>query len=800
MSNLTKKRVHWFEKDNGKVTHDEDVDVLTSADAVTFDDGDTLQRKYDDKVLARTSDVGNLKGLSTTNKSSLVDAVNEVVTSDASNKSSIEKHVANKLNPHGVTKSQVGLGNADNTSDVNKPVSTAQQNAINSALSTAKEYADTKVANLVGAAPETLDTLEEVAQALAENDDVVEALNNAIGTKANQSDFNSHISNKNNPHGVTAEQTPYDKNTSGLNASNVQGAIDELKGTIGNTRKNLLKNTGTTTTINGVTFTVNSDKSVTVSGKSTAVTHFSVGSITFNGNYKLNGCLDGAVGKYCMYLINPYTACFDKDVEFKVTETVTSNVIIYVASGVSVNTTFYPMIRYASITDDTYEPYVEDIDTRIDNAQSDVDLLNNTIGYTKKNLLKLAGNIGDTLTYVGVTVKKTGNNTYTLSGTSTQDTWFEIGYCFSIGTTQQTNNYLELNVNKTYCTSVRVEGTINAPSKNPSIAFQGTSSVSTVNLIDTLNSSTLNNTSGLKRVWISIPNATTLNNVTLKLQLEEGTNATDFEDYVEDVDTRINNAQGDVDLLKGTIGYSKKNLIPYPFKYSTGTGLGITWNDNGDGTMLANGKSTAVTSFEVMSRTNSTLLLKAGTYIVNGCPQGGSESTYRIVVSRTNNGVSEIIASDEGNGATFTLKENTLIGVYIDVLATGVNLNNLTFKPMIRYASITDDTYEPYVEDVQTQLNNIGIQLGNAKCINLMDTSTPGSPWLALKSQIASLPNDCVVFGYINTGPLACYIGYKRAENTYGSFMVLQYLEAYHVALSNGKWYVKKINDAGTEF
>ena len=43
-------------------------------------------------------------------------------------------HIANKSNPHGVTKAQVGLGNVDNTSDANKPVSTAQQAALNSSL------------------------------------------------------------------------------------------------------------------------------------------------------------------------------------------------------------------------------------------------------------------------------------------------------------------------------------------------------------------------------------------------------------------------------------------------------------------------------------------------------------------------------------------------------------------------------------------------------------------------------------------------------------------------------------------
>src|SRR6478736_6274461 len=40
---------------------------------------------------------------------------------------SLASHIANTSNPHGVTKAQVGLPNTDNTSDVNKPVSTATQ-------------------------------------------------------------------------------------------------------------------------------------------------------------------------------------------------------------------------------------------------------------------------------------------------------------------------------------------------------------------------------------------------------------------------------------------------------------------------------------------------------------------------------------------------------------------------------------------------------------------------------------------------------------------------------------------------
>lgn len=43
----------------------------------------------------------------------------------------LTSHTGNKSNPHQVTKAQVGLGNVDNTSDANKPVSAAQQTALN---------------------------------------------------------------------------------------------------------------------------------------------------------------------------------------------------------------------------------------------------------------------------------------------------------------------------------------------------------------------------------------------------------------------------------------------------------------------------------------------------------------------------------------------------------------------------------------------------------------------------------------------------------------------------------------------
>ena len=73
----------------------------------------------------------------------------------------VNNHIANKSNPHTVTKAQVGLGNVNNTSDADKPVSTAQAAAI----------ADAK----------------------------------AAGTAA-QTSINNHAGRKDNPHTVTRAQ------------------------------------------------------------------------------------------------------------------------------------------------------------------------------------------------------------------------------------------------------------------------------------------------------------------------------------------------------------------------------------------------------------------------------------------------------------------------------------------------------------------------------------------------------------------------------------------------------------------
>lgn len=66
--------------------------------------------------------------------------------------SNIQTHIGTTLgNPHNVTKSEVGLANVDNTSDIDKPISTAQQTALDGKIDTADPQFDSgKVGDFVG--------------------------------------------------------------------------------------------------------------------------------------------------------------------------------------------------------------------------------------------------------------------------------------------------------------------------------------------------------------------------------------------------------------------------------------------------------------------------------------------------------------------------------------------------------------------------------------------------------------------------------------------------------------------------
>lgn len=129
--------------------------VMTAKDKSNLDNTVTgLANEITDRTNA-------INALRTELKTYIDEAVGNIDTDLTALETKVNQHIANKSNPHAVTKTQVGLGNANNTSDANKPVSTAQASAI----------ADAK----------------------------------AAGTAA-QTSINNHAGRKDNPHSVTRTQ------------------------------------------------------------------------------------------------------------------------------------------------------------------------------------------------------------------------------------------------------------------------------------------------------------------------------------------------------------------------------------------------------------------------------------------------------------------------------------------------------------------------------------------------------------------------------------------------------------------
>ena len=129
--------------------------------------------------------------------------------------------------------------------------------------------------------------------------------------------------------------------------------------------KNLVPSVAISQKIDGITFTVNEDKSVTVDGTATAVVYIMVAQnliLKAEEEYILSGTPKNLPTGCNMYFYNIATSEFTFDngdgVNISFTTDVQGHIYIRIAEGSTLNNaTFYPMLRKAEITDATYEPY-----------------------------------------------------------------------------------------------------------------------------------------------------------------------------------------------------------------------------------------------------------------------------------------------------------------------------------------------------------------------------------------------------------------------------------------------------------
>ena len=167
-NNLGLKYFRWVKNtEEGSYSRGTDVNVTipaatkTTAGVMTAADKTNLDNTVQGLANEITNRTNAINALRTELKTYVDDLIADTGSDVTALETKVNNHIANKSNPHTVTKTQVGLGNVNNTSDANKPVSTAQATAI----------ADAK----------------------------------AAGTAA-QTSINSHAGRKDNPHVVTRAQ------------------------------------------------------------------------------------------------------------------------------------------------------------------------------------------------------------------------------------------------------------------------------------------------------------------------------------------------------------------------------------------------------------------------------------------------------------------------------------------------------------------------------------------------------------------------------------------------------------------
>lgn len=112
--------------------------LLTDGSPILLAENDGLYSQADDKTITINQASAFAAGVMSSSDKTKLDGLKsqaEIDTTINNVQSNLTTHINNKANPHQVTKEQVGLSNVDNTSDANKPISTATQNALNGKFS-----------------------------------------------------------------------------------------------------------------------------------------------------------------------------------------------------------------------------------------------------------------------------------------------------------------------------------------------------------------------------------------------------------------------------------------------------------------------------------------------------------------------------------------------------------------------------------------------------------------------------------------------------------------------------------------
>jgi len=216
---------------------------------------------------------------------------------------------------------------------------------------------------------------------------------------------------------------------------------------VGGSGKNKLQVTATSTTVNGVIFTVNSDGSVKAKGKANARVIFPVGSANFSSKTSIiyNGVTDGSISTYSINV--EQGGVYKLDVfngdspSYAVTGAV--SYVIVIREDYEIDTTFYPMIRLATVSDATFAPYsnicpISGHSSEVVTVADDVD--NPTVEHTYTiPFPSEAGTVyGGTLDVVNGVLTATKANIASYGGETLPGAWISDRDVYAEGTTPTT--------------------------------------------------------------------------------------------------------------------------------------------------------------------------------------------------------------------------------------------------------------------------------------------------------------------------------------------------------------------------
>ena len=140
-----------------------------------------------------------------------------------------------------------------------------------------------------------------------------------------------------------------------------------------------------------------------------------------------------------------------------------------------------------------------------------------------------------------------------------------------------------------------------------------------------------------------------------------------------------------IEIGTNNLSVSFKNELVYPYSEKTHTEAGITYTDNGDGSLTINGTATDVSWFYIRSSANA-FVPAAGTHYIMGVPSSMKDKV-RIQVY-VYDGSSGKYYYDNGEGGAVEVADNTqYLSIAIRV-ASGVKVDKLTITPVLHGTAV----------------------------------------------------------------------------------------------------------------